>query len=260
MSKVAGFCVALLLCGTMAPAPAGASLEAEAHTLLQEFAADFRQDQFATELEITFGVTIAEVGAWHLEIAGADTVRLRRGPLPVPGFSYVTDLPTLRRIAAGELNAMTAMGRARMADPAPLDFRLTGGYELTSAAMATFLPLTFHFWNKGRPETVRFGDLDQARLIHGAHATLFYYEPGLRTGYYRLEKGQHINAGASEQVNPFPSLFVFIGGSLDCRIGGEELRVESRQTMFVPAGVPHEFWNPSGQPAEFIIIMFGEGA
>ena len=126
--------------------------------------------------------------------------------------------------------------------------------------MATLLPFTFHFWTKGQPEVVPFGELDQARVIHGAYATLFYYQTGLRSGYYRLEKGQHINADESDQVNPFPSLFIFIGGALECRIGGESISIDGKQTMLVPAGVSHEFWNPNDSPAEFIIIMFGEGA
>jgi hypothetical protein len=30
--------------------------------------------------------------------------------------------------------------------------------------------------------------------------------------------------------------------------------------LFVPAGVAHEFWNPYDEPAEGIMLMFGEGA
>ena len=30
--------------------------------------------------------------------------------------------------------------------------------------------------------------------------------------------------------------------------------------MLVPGGVTHEFWNPNEDAAEFIILMFGEGA
>lgn len=62
------------------------------------------------------------------------------------------------------------------------------------------------------------------------------------------------------QANPFPSLFILIGGSMESRIGGKEMTLEGKQAILVPAGVPHEFWNNQEAPAEFILIMFGEGA
>jgi len=155
---------------------------------------------------------------------------------------------------------MTAMGRAKMTDPAPMDFGFANDFQLTPEAMATLLPFTFHFWTKGQPEIVSFGELEQARVVHGAYATLFYYQSGLRSGYYRIEKGQHINADESDQTSPFPSLFILIDGAMDCRIGGRAMSLEGKQTVLVPAGVTHEFWNPHDTPAEFILNMFGEGA
>lgn len=38
------------------------------------------------------------------------------------------------------------------------------------------------------------------------------------------------------------------------------IKIESNNTVFIPANVSHEFWNNSNVPAEVIIIMFGEGA
>ena len=131
---------------------------------------------------------------------------------------------------------------------------------MTPTTLAELLPITFHFWTKGQPEIVPFGELDQARVVHGAYATVFYYEQGLRSGYYRLEKGQHINADETDQVNPFPTLVILIGGAMESRIGGREVLLEGKQAVLVPAGVAHEFWNTAETPAEFIIVMFGEGA
>jgi mannose-6-phosphate isomerase-like protein (cupin superfamily) len=89
---------------------------------------------------------------------------------------------------------------------------------------------------------------------------VFYYEQGFRSGYYRLENGQHINADEAMQANPFPTLIILIGGTMESRIGGEAMTLEGKQAILVPAGVPHEFWNSNDTPAEFIIIMFGDGA
>jgi hypothetical protein len=240
--------------------PATATVELEAQEMLQGLVEDFRIDPYAKDLETTFGIYIKDVGKWYLEINGQDSMKLIQGALVVPAPYYITDMETLRRIYNGDLSIMTAMGRAKMSDPAPMDFGLAEGYQLTAETLAILMPLTFHFWTQGQPEIVHFGELEQARLVHGAYATVFFYQAGLRTGYYRLEKDQHINADESDQVNPFPTLFIFIDGELECRIGGREISVKTRQTMLVPAGVSHEFWNPFETPAELIIIMFGEGA
>jgi mannose-6-phosphate isomerase-like protein (cupin superfamily) len=243
-----------------APAAIAQEEASEAQSILQGLVEDFMEDPFSKDFELTVGVQIKDVGEWYLEIAGSKAIKLKPGPLTVPAPYYITDMETLRRIDSGELGILTAMGRAKMTDPAPVDFGFANDYELTPDAMATLMPFTFHFWTKGQPEIVSFGELDQARVVHGAYATLFYYEKGLRSGYYRVEKDQHINADPTDQVNPFPTLFIFIGGALDSRIGGKEISIEGKQTILVPAGVAHEFWNPNDEPAEFIIIMFGEGA
>jgi mannose-6-phosphate isomerase-like protein (cupin superfamily) len=47
---------------------------------------------------------------------------------------------------------------------------------------------------------------------------------------------------------------------MESRIGGKDISLKGKQTILVPAGVTHEFWNPNETPAEFIIVMFGEGA
>jgi hypothetical protein len=64
----------------------------------------------------------------------------------------------------------------------------------TEDFFAGFLPLTFHFWTRGFPETVSFAP------------------------------------------------------------------AAGRAMVFVPAGTAHEAWNPFDEPAEFIILMFGQGA
>jgi mannose-6-phosphate isomerase-like protein (cupin superfamily) len=231
-----------------------------AEFVLQGFVDDFRQDPFAEQTDATFGVKIRDIGEWYVEIKGSGHVVLKRGAVPVPAPFFITDMATLGRIERSELSILTSMGRANMSDKTPMDFGFANGFQLTPDTLAELLPLTFHFWTKGQPEIVEFGDLDQARVVHGAYATVFYYEKGLRTGYYRLEKGQHINADEEMQANPFPSLFILIGGAMESRIGGEAMTIEGRQAILVPAGVSHEFWNTSETPAEFIIVMFGDGA
>lgn len=245
---------------TTVSADAAQSDAGEARGILEGFIEDFSDDPYAKEFEKTFGITVRDVGEWYVEIRGSESIVLKDGAVPVPAMFFITDMETLRLIDRGEMGIMTSMGRERLSDQTPMNFGLANGYQYTPQFMAEVMPFIFHFWTKGQPEIVRFGDLDQARLVHGAYATPFYYEEGLRSGYYRLEKGQHINADEEMQANPFPSLFILIGGAMESRIGGKELTLVGKQAMLVPAGVPHEFWNLGDTPAEFIIIMFGEGA
>lgn len=232
----------------------------EVQKILEGFIEDFRNDPYAEKLEKTFGISVREVGEWHVEVMGSESITLKEGVVPVPAIFFITDMGTLKRIDRGELGIITSMGRERLSDQTPMDFGLANGMQFTSELMAEMLPFAFHFWTKGQPEIVRFGELDQARLIHGAYATPFYYQKGMRSSYYRLEKGQHINSDEELKANPFPSLFILIGGTMESRIGGKELTLDGKQAMLVPAGVPHEFWNLGDAPAEFILVMFGEGA
>ena len=48
--------------------------------------------------------------------------------------------------------------------------------------------------------------------------------------------------------------------TMESRIDGEQMTLEGKQAVLVPTGVTHEFWNTHDTPAEFIIIMFGDGA
>ena len=66
--------------------------------------------------------------------------------------------------------------------------------------------------------------------------------------------------GYTEQVNPFPSMLIATRGRSEAKIGGRTVTLQENEMMFIPAGVSHEFWNPYEEPAEGILLMFGDGA
>ena len=70
---------------------------------------------------------------------------------------------------------------------------------------------------------------------------VFYYEPGFRSAWFRIEKGQHVNAEEQDQVNPFPSLLIVTAGRMKGRIDGREVPLEKGQALLIPPGVSHEF-------------------
>lgn len=234
----------------------------DARTILGRYAEAWRGKEEMPSLKDTISVAFWISG----EGGGEHTVVLApQGPAEVvDGIAenhaggFRTDIGTLRRLDRGEINALTAMGRAKWSDPADMDPVFPQG-GLTPELQALHLPLAFHFWNRDRPETVRFGE-GTSRFVHGGNATIFFYDRGLRTAWYQLKEGMHVNAELSDQVNPFPSLFIVIRGSFSARLDGEEQRLSEGIAVHVPAGMPHEFWAGPGDYGEVIMICWGDGA
>ena len=260
-----------------------------AEEILRNYVADFRHDPAAAET-ITFGIRIIgeRGGDWHVGVAGRRhqtsppkpagepespanpaavepkttaewDVTLKSGFPTEPIAYYVLDLETLRKIDSGELNALTAMAKAHGGETTPMDVGMTPGFEPGPDFGSRFVPLSFHFWTGGLPERVPFhGEL--SRVVHRANAVVFYYQKGFRSAWFQVTKGQHINKDPQDQVNPFPSMFIMLHGKAQAKIGGKDFTFPANEMMFVPAGVTHEFWNPHDEPAEMILLMFGEGA
>ena len=62
------------------------------------------------------------------------------------------------------------------------------------------------------------------------------------------------------QAMPFPILIVVIAGTAEGRVDGELVTAPAGHAVFVPPHAPHQWWNELEEPAEAILIMFGEGA
>lgn len=234
--------------------------------ILRSYVEDFRSDPAAAE-PMTFGVKVSGEGRgeWQVAVgggkegAGGYRVELRSGLPSSPAAVYTLDLETLRKIDSGEINALTAMGRAHASDLAPMDIEFTSGFQPDAEFIARFIPFTFHFWTRGTPETVIF-DKQRSREVHGANMVVFYYQKGLRSAWALIEKGQYVNKDPGDQTNPFPTMLIGIRGRAAAKVGGREMTLQAGQMVLIPAGVRHEAWNPYDEPAEVIILMFGEGA
>ena len=230
---------------------------------LERLAADYAADPALLQ-PVTFGVRVDDE-AWTVSARPAADgkpaeVTVSAGEPDVPAFVYVTDSATFARIASGDLHALTAMAQARASDPTPMRVETVNGFEMDAAGRNAFLSVSFHFFTTGQPEIVSFGP-EHARLVHGGEAVPIYYSERLRTAWYGIAPGQHINAEPGDQVNDFDSLVVVIkGGSARARLGGQEVPLADNQAILVPAGMTHEFWNPGDERAAFLLIMFGETA
>jgi len=256
----------LLVSSLLLLSTTGSSLpenDPEITKILSGYAADYENDGMLS-YDVTFGVKVDD-NFWHV-IAKAKTdstnasVLLREGMPPVPTFYFFTDQETLHKIDRGELNALTGAAKAFSTDSAPFDADVMEGFIPDENFMPTFFKVIFHFWTRGKPEIIPFG-MEYTRQTHGAQATVFYYQPGFRSAYVAIKKGQHANADEKSQSNPFPTLLIPIKGEGIMIIDGVESSFREGHAVLIPPGVRHEFLNrDSDEPIEAILLMFGEGA
>lgn len=235
----------------------------EVETILNAFAQDYEQDVTFRQ-DVTFGIQVDD-HFWHIKAkAGTENnapeVLVLDGEPAAPTFYFFTDFATLEKIDKGELNALTGAAKAFSTDFAPFDMDIMEGFVPDHVFLPTLLSTLFHFWTKGTPEIIPFG-LDHTRPNHGAQASVFYYQPGFRSAYVAIKKGQHANENEQSKENPFPTLLIGIKGAADMIIDGKKSVLTSGNAVLIPAGVSHEFLNPDrDEPFEGILLMFGEGA
>lgn len=195
-------------------------------------------------------------GEYHVVIDPDGGATLYKGVPERFTLGYETTIDTLRQLDRREINSHTAMGAEKAGDPVPLKPKFPEDLEWTREFERFYRRLHFHFWNRDYPEVIRFGK-GTTRKLHGADTTLFYYEPGLRSGWFKLEPGSHVNRDPEDQTNPFSSLFIITRGAVNAQLGGVKLILREGEAVFVPAGMTHEFWTGPDQYAEGILLMFG---
>jgi quercetin dioxygenase-like cupin family protein len=60
--------------------------------------------------------------------------------------------------------------------------------------------------------------------------------------------------GTPEMVHPLQDeSFKVLSGSLDFRIGGQERRLEAGESLLIPKGTPHNWWNASNEEAHALV-------
>ncbi|MEL6105826.1 MAG: cupin domain-containing protein [Planctomycetota bacterium] len=234
-----------------------------AERILQMFVEDFRADRFAA-MPRTFGINVPGHGQWTVDVAGKKTgdqwgVSLRKGLPSEATFVYRVEFETLRAIDAGKMNAMTAQGKAFKDDYTPMSVTHMKGYEPTLAEVGEINPFSFHFWTRGFPEKIPFRSI-RTRKAHGSQFGIFYYQPGFRSGWYRVMPGDRVHDGPRERAMPFPMLAVATKGTTEGEIDGVRISLSAGNAVFIPPHAEHRWWNAGEEPSEAIVLMFGEGA
>lgn len=273
MSKICSSLVLLLLSlvpslvlAQAAPTKAVPALEVDnsaddAAAILRRYATAWRgREEVPLDSAVTIGFRIGGPGGgeYHIVLPPDGPAQLGGG-IPAGALTFETEIDFLRRLDRGEFNALTAMGQARASDPIPLVPHFPEGFEWTPESRSLFLALSFHFWNRAWPEIIPFGD-GATREVHGANAAVLYYGQGVRTAWYQLEPGMHINPDPTDQTNPFSTLVVVTRGAITARLGGIDRTLPEGAAVFIPAGMSHEFWVGQDGYGEAVFVMFGGGA
>lgn len=237
--------------------------EPEASAIIKAYVTDYREDRFAADA-ILFGVEVPDHGQWTVHVTGQETgsgweVLLSEGLPDIPTFIYNIEFETLKAIHEGKINALTAQGKAFTGDYTPMSINHMDGYSPSMKDYGKINPFSFHFWTRGFPEIIPFGD-GMTRRAHGSNFTVFYYQTGLRTAWYRVLPEERVRDDAREQAAPFPMLIVAIKGTTMGEVDGKTVSLSEGNTIFIPANVNHKWWNETGEATEAILIMFGEGA
>ncbi len=230
--------------------------------ILERFSFDYQSDPMFTTNQ-SFGVEV-DKAMWSVELIktsekGTSNISIKKGNPNQPTFYFVTNIRTLKQLDMGEINALTAGAKAFSTDYAPLDIEVMDGFQPSEDFVGAVLSFTFHFWTKGMPEIVPFGQ-HYTRGTHGAQASIFYYDTGLRTGCGYLHSGQHANEHPSSKTNPFSSMIILIKGKVTARLNDKDYEIQAGNAFFIPPGMTHEILNPNDEAAEFILLMFGDGA
>ena len=230
--------------------------------IIESFALDYMKDSHFTQNWL-FGVQVDD-DKWHIKAIAATeeskgSIKVLDGFPDEPTIYFKTTKWALEDIYHGKMNPLTGAVKAFSTDYAPFDLEVMDGYQPGPDFVGKVLPLMFHFWTKGTPEIIPFGP-HYARNTHGAQATVFYYQPGFRSGAGTIFPGQHANEHPSSKSNPFPSLFIITKGKVLARLDGKDQEISENNAIFVPPGMDHEMLNPYDEPVHFILLMFGDGA
>lgn len=234
-----------------------------ADQIIGSYVQDFRSDRFAAK-PMLFGIKVPGEGEWHVRVTGekADDgwgVELGHGPAPTPTFVYKIEPDTLIAIDRGELNPLTAQGKAFSGDYTPMSIVQMQGYEPSAEQYAAVNPFSFHFWTRGFPEVIPFGE-GLTREAHGSSFVAFYYEMGLRTAWSRVDPGGRVRDDPREMAMPFPMLIIGVRGTAEGEVDGHRVSLPAGNAVFVPPNVNHLWWNDTDEAAEAILVMFGDGA
>lgn len=243
-------------CGAM-PRRKGDGIVSDVLRTLQDMA-DLFVDRIAEDFALRVQIDLQpDGGSWQVVVESGCRVTVSPGPDQRAQVILVTTEEILERIHSGQMAALTAAAKGSISDPAPLDYRLGEEQSFTPQLYADMLVFLQRFFNCTEPERILLGEA-HSRKVHGANVVALFYQPGFRSAWYLVKKGDQLNE--SGDTNPFPQAFVFISGDGWAKIGEQTLPVRAGEAYFVPPGSEHIVWTERDEPLILLWLAWGEGA
>ena len=196
-----------------------------------------------------------KVGCENFNICvGQDEIDVNKGLVENALITMKMEENTWDNLVSGKCSGMTAAGREKMSQPAPLDFEF--GDKINSETMQKIYHLAMHFFNTDFPTYAKFGK-ENTRKIHGGNAVPLAYGHGVRSAYYTISGDEQTN---SEEKDPWWQCFIIISGEGIANIDNKEMEIKKGMAIHVPPNVIHTFRAKPKGCLEFIWIAYGEGA
>ena len=190
---------------------------------------------------------------YHLIFANGG-FRLNNWKNPLSQITLTSDLDTYRRIYSGDLNAMTAAGRASYREAAPLDMILENGMTMRGINWDYAYFTMINFFNS-HPSNKTLLGREHARKIHGGFAVALFYSKGFRSAFYSIQKGELLNEAGEK--DPWNQSFIILSGSGFAQIGGETFPVKANEAYYIKPGVEHQVWTETEEGITLIWNAWG---
>ncbi len=194
--------------------------------------------------------------SWYIPISEG-SYQVVRGENPQAKIVVTGTLDTYNKVYTGQLNGMTALARASIHNPAPLDFILKNDMRISDLNMNDLYFVAVNFFNVHPHNKVLLGR-DYARKVHGGYAVGLYYSVGYRSAFYNVQKGETINE-AGEQ-DPWHQSFIIIEGQGTALLGQDTVVLKANEAYYIKPGIFHKVWTDSEEGISLIWSAWGQEA
>ncbi len=193
---------------------------------------------------------------WHITIQNK-TCQVIKGKNPLSKMVITANFETYSRIFNGELNGMTAIGRASVHQSAPLDMWLENGMTLRKINWEKLYYTVTNFFNTHPHNKVLLGR-EHSRNVHGGNVVALYYSVGFRSAYYNMQPGETLNE--SGEKDPFNQSFVIISGKGFAKIGNDTLTIAANEAYYIKPNIEHKVWTDSNEGISLVWNAWGNEA
>ncbi len=197
-----------------------------------------------------------DLSYWYVIFSDGDFT-IHKGKNPDARIIFKAGMSTYRRIFAGELSPMTAVGRSSISEPAPLDFILENGMTVNKIDWDYIYYTVINFFNSNQNNKILLGP-EYSRNVHGGNVVGLYYSVGFRSAWYNLKKGEILNEAGEK--DPFEQSFIILKGTGFANIGNDTIVLKENEAYYIRPGLNHKVWTESEEGISLIWNAWGKKA